>query len=107
MANLDLSKYGITGVTEIVRNPSFEELFEEEMKPGLTISQQLDIYKGLIYTCVPLFRDEKLQQAYEVAEPYDVVPAIFDDNILAIQSLGDEILGLYGFADMINEVKNS
>ncbi len=35
MANLDLSKYGITGVTEIVRNPSFEELFAEEMKPGL------------------------------------------------------------------------
>ena len=81
--------------------------FLDEMKPGLTISQQLDIYKGLIYTCVPLFRDEKLQQAYEAAEPYDVIPAIFDDNILAIQSLGDEILGLYGFADMIKEVKNS
>ncbi len=36
MANLDLSKYGITGVTEIVHNPSYEQLFEEETKPGLT-----------------------------------------------------------------------
>ena len=35
MANLDLSKYGITGVTEIVHNPSYELLFEEETKPGL------------------------------------------------------------------------
>lgn len=35
MANLDLSKYGITGVTEIVHNPSFDQLFQEETKPGL------------------------------------------------------------------------
>ena len=36
MANIDLTKYGITGTTEIVRNPSFETLFEEEMKSDLT-----------------------------------------------------------------------
>jgi phosphoenolpyruvate carboxykinase (ATP) len=38
MANaisLDLRKYGITDVTEIVHNPSYELLYEEEMKPGL------------------------------------------------------------------------
>ena len=35
MANIDLSKYGITGVTEIVYNPSYETLFEEETKPEL------------------------------------------------------------------------
>ena len=35
MANIDLSKYGITGTTEIVHNPSFEELFIEETKPEL------------------------------------------------------------------------
>ena len=32
---IDLSKYGITGVTEIVHNPSYDELFKEETKPGL------------------------------------------------------------------------
>ena len=36
MAKLDLSKYGITGVTEILHNPSYETLFAEETKPGLT-----------------------------------------------------------------------
>ncbi|HJB89393.1 MAG TPA: phosphoenolpyruvate carboxykinase (ATP) [Candidatus Blautia excrementigallinarum] len=35
MAELNLSKYGITGTTEIVYNPSYEMLFEEETKPGL------------------------------------------------------------------------
>ena len=33
---LDLTKYGITGVKEIVYNPSYEELFKEEMAEGLT-----------------------------------------------------------------------
>ena len=35
MATIDLSKYGITGTTEIIHNPSYETLFEEETKPGL------------------------------------------------------------------------
>ena len=36
MAKLDLTKYGITGTTEIVHNPSYEALFEAEMDPTLT-----------------------------------------------------------------------
>jgi len=35
VVNLDLSKYGITDVKEIVYNPSYDQLFEEETKPGL------------------------------------------------------------------------
>ncbi len=35
MKNLDLSKYGIVDVKEIVHNPSYEQLFEEEMSPEL------------------------------------------------------------------------
>lgn len=35
MANLDLSKYGIHGVTEIIHNPSYDTLFAEETKKGL------------------------------------------------------------------------
>ena len=35
MSKLDLSKYGITGTTEIVHNPSYELLFDEETKAGL------------------------------------------------------------------------
>ena len=35
MANLDLTKYGITGTVEILHNPSYEVLFAEETKAGL------------------------------------------------------------------------
>ena len=35
MSKIDLSKYGITGTTEIVYNPSYEELFTAETDPSL------------------------------------------------------------------------
>ena len=35
MAELNLEKYGISGTTEIIRNPSYEALFAEETKAGL------------------------------------------------------------------------
>ncbi len=36
MANIDLSQYGITGVSEIVYNPDNDTLYNEELKPELT-----------------------------------------------------------------------
>ena len=39
MAKFDksvLEKYGITGTTEVLYNPTYEVLFNEETKPGLT-----------------------------------------------------------------------
>ena len=36
MAKLDLTQYGITGSTVIAHNPSYEYLYEEEMKKELT-----------------------------------------------------------------------
>ena len=35
MKNIDLTKYGITGVKEIIHNPSYEELFKAETDPSL------------------------------------------------------------------------
>lgn len=35
MAKIDLSKYGITGAVDVVYNPSYETLFEEETKSDL------------------------------------------------------------------------
>ena len=54
MAKLDLSKYGITGATEVLHNPSYEVLFEEEIK------------------CNPLFDEEtyknRLNELYEIRQ---------------------------------------
>ena len=35
MADINLTKYGITGTTEIVHNPSFDDLFKAETDPSL------------------------------------------------------------------------
>ena len=35
MSKIDLTQYGITGTTEVVYNPSYEMLYEEETKAGL------------------------------------------------------------------------
>ena len=35
MANLDLSKYGIKGVKNVYHNPSYEQLFKDEINPAL------------------------------------------------------------------------
>ena len=46
MANVDLSKYGITGATEIIHNPSYELLFEEETKAsneGYEVGQESEL----------------------------------------------------------------
>ncbi|HBH84286.1 MAG: phosphoenolpyruvate carboxykinase (ATP) [Bacteroidetes bacterium GWE2_41_25] len=42
----DLEKYGITDVKEIIYNPSFNTLFAEETKPGLS-----NLEKGIITKC--------------------------------------------------------
>ena len=42
MAEINLSKYGITGTTEVVYNPSYEMLFEEETK-SLYIEAKSDV----------------------------------------------------------------
>ncbi len=35
MANIDLTRYGITGTTEVVYNPDYDSLFHDEMDPSL------------------------------------------------------------------------
>ena len=57
MANIDLTQYGITDTTEIVYNPSYEDLYAEETKEGLegyevghkTELGAVDVFTG-IYT---------------------------------------------------------
>ena len=35
MSKIDLSKYGITGATEVVYNPSYDTLYNDELNPEL------------------------------------------------------------------------
>ena len=50
MADIDLSKYGITGAKEIVHNPSYEYLFDEMTfyAPEFHISLFYDFILGIL-----------------------------------------------------------
>ena len=45
MATVDLTKYGITGTTDIVYNPSYELLFDEETKKFIILGYASNKYK--------------------------------------------------------------
>ena len=62
----------------------------------------------LIYKHCPILQEKELQEAYEVAEPYDVVTPVFDENLGEINKLATFILGLYGLAENedIDDIKN-
>ena len=77
-----------------------------DMEEGSTAREHLDLYKELIYKSVPLFQDKDLLEVYDCIEPYDVVTAVFDDNIGAIGKLAEFILDLYGVQDVVEDVKN-
>ncbi len=82
------------------------DILDDLQTGDIKFSDTLDIYKRLIYLCVPLFHDEKLQKAYACAEPYDVVTAVLEDNIGALTDIAEAILDMYGFSDIVDKVKN-
>ena len=41
MKNIDLTKYGISGTTEIVYNPSYDLLFEEETNLAMPLMKKV------------------------------------------------------------------
>lgn len=63
------------------------------------ISGKFEQYKEIIFHSVPLFQQQKLLDAYDLAEPYDIVPAVLEDNLAAIGELGDGIVAMYGLDD--------
>ena len=62
MAEIKLEKYGITDAKEIIYNPSYELLFEEEMKPELTgyeKGQLTELDAVNVMTCIYTGRSPK------------------------------------------------
>ena len=53
----------------------------------------------LIYKHCPILQEKELQATYEVAEPYEVVVPVFEENLGEINKLSNFILSLYGLTD--------
>ena len=53
----------------------------------------------LIYKHCPIFQKKELQEAYQVAEPYEIVIPVFDENLGEVNKLSNFILNLYGLGE--------
>lgn len=68
--------------------------------------ESLECYKEMIYRSCPILQKKELQEAYECAEPYDIVTKLFDDNFGEILSCVNAINEMYGIRDDIDAIKN-
>ncbi len=96
MKNIDLSQYGITGATEIIYNPSYELLFEEETKADLTgydKGQLTELDAVNVMTGIYTGRSPKDKFIVDDAKSHDTVwwttPEYPNDNHPASQAAWD------------------
>lgn len=73
-----------------------------------TATEAMEFSKQLIYKSCPLLQDKKLQSAYseQITEPFDIVTAVFDDNVGVINDITENILSFYGMSEAEKEIKN-
>lgn len=76
MANLDLSKYGISGDTEIVHNPSYEQLFQAETNPD-----NEGFERGVVTTTGAVSVDTGIFTGRSPKDKYFVKDEITDKNM--------------------------
>ena len=94
MANLDLSKYGITDVKEIVHNPSYDVLFAEETKSTLEGYEKGQVTElGAVNVMTGIYARPKTNSSYTTRPartPYGGLPT----NIRTTTSLAPKRHGL-------------
>lgn len=76
MTRIDLSKYGITAMKEIIRNPSYEELFQAEMDP-----KNQGFEKGKLTTTGAVSVDTGIFTGRSPKDKYFVKDEITDKNM--------------------------
>lgn len=91
-AELMLKKIPVPRITSM-----FDNLDGESMASGV------DFNVELIYASCPLLQDHALHEEFGVVEPYDIVLAVFDDNLGAMEKVAVEILGFYGLGKELKE----
>ena len=96
MANLDLTKYGITGSTVIAHNPSYEFLFEEETKAGLTgydKGQNTELNAVNVMTGIYTGRSPKDKYIVDDAQSHDKVWWTTEDYKNDNHPMSEEVWG--------------
>ena len=69
MANVDLTKYGITGATVLAHNPSYDELYKAELDPSLTgYEKGVDTELGAVNVMTGIYTGRSPKDKYIVMD---------------------------------------
>lgn len=73
-----------------------------------SVAAGFEFMRRIIYESCPLLKSEKIQAAFQCAEPYDIVDEVFCDNLGLIINVGTKILEQYGLdmKDITDKIKN-
>ncbi len=101
MSTIDLSQYGINGVTDIVRNPSFDTLFEEETKETLEGFEKGQVSElGAVNVMTGIYTGRSPQDKYIVMDENSkdtvwwTTPEYKNDNHPASQEAWDTVIDI-------------
>lgn len=78
-----------------------------------SLTQNVEFMEQLVYESCPMLHDKALLEAYDCAEPYDIVLSVLNDDIGALSNLTEAIMDFYGLSaekkgeNLADELKNS
>ena len=100
---LEIPSLGGTVLAKKLSNEAIADVMDRiDAKAGM--SEMLEVFKELIYKSVALFHNDELLKTYNCVEPYDIVSQLLE--LGEIMNLGNEILEMYGFDTLADDVKN-
>ena len=102
MSKINLEQYGITGTTEIVYNPSYEVLFEEETKAGLEgyeVGQEIT-FSTVTANAVSVTKTDPKVSGFSV----DNVVCGYSDSIDGTITKSNTVSGAWNVTQMSNQV---
>ena len=89
MANIDLTKYGITGTSEIIYNPSYEQLFQIMRRLNLTYPETEQMFRRMVFNAYARNCDDHTKNhvfimgesgKWRLAPAYDICYAYNPEN---------------------------
>lgn len=89
-----------------VKKPSEDYLLEiiDQIKDEQPLTEQVSLFRELIYSCTPMFKEKELQETYDCVEPIDIVKKLIDT--METVDIANQIFEMCGMKDINNTIKN-
>ena len=87
------------GTIEVVKHRARDVIKIMDSTQEKTTEAAYNANCKLIYKHCPILQNKELQATYDVAQPYEVVIPVFEENLGEINKLSNFILNLYGLGE--------